>query len=118
MYIGTIDGTTYGTYAFSDSLKDFRELTPVEEKKLAEDRKSGKRVVYKNLDGWELEDLPQPTQEELLQSELDDLQKYLDSTDWYAIRYADTGETIPEDVKTKRQKARERISEIRLNLEK
>lgn len=118
MYIGTIDGTTYGTYAFSDKLKLFRELSLEEEKKLAEDRKSGKRVVYKNLDGWELEDLPQLTQEEHLQSELNDLQEYLDSTDWYAIRYVDTGETIPEAVKTQRQKARERISEIRLNLEK
>ena len=118
MYIGTIDGITYGTYVFSDNLKEFRELTTEEEKKLSEARRSGKRVIYKNLDGWELEDLPQPTQEEHLQSELDDLQEYLDSTDWYAIRYADTGETIPEAVKTQRQKARERISEIRLILEK
>lgn len=118
MYIGTIDGITYGTYVFSDNLKEFRKLTPEEEKKLAEDRRSGKRVIYKNLDGWELKDLPQPTQEEQLQSELNDLQEYLDSTDWYAIRFADSGEPIPDDVKTLRQKARERISEIRLNLEK
>ena len=48
-----------------------------------------------------------------LQAELDSLQEYLKSTDWYAIRYADTGEAIPGDVKAKRQKARERIDYIR-----
>ena len=48
-----------------------------------------------------------------LQAELDSLQEYLKSTDWYAIRYADTGDIIPDDVKAKRQKARERIDYIR-----
>lgn len=34
---------------------------------------------------------------------------YLASTDWYAIRFADTGEAIPDDVKTLRAQARAKI---------
>lgn len=42
-----------------------------------------------------------------------ELQVYLADTDWYVVRYADTGEAIPEDVKAKRQAAREEISNLR-----
>lgn len=36
-----------------------------------------------------------------LEKDLSALQDYLSSTDWYAIRLADTGEMIPEEVKKK-----------------
>lgn len=36
-------------------------------------------------------------------------QQYLQETDWYVIRQADSGEPVPEEVKTKRADARERI---------
>ena len=55
----------------------------------------------------------EPTEKELLEQELSSLQGYLSSTDWYAIRQADSGEPMPEDVKQKRAEARVRISEIR-----
>lgn len=35
---------------------------------------------------------------------------YLKGTDWYVIRQLDLGTAIPEDVKVKRQEAREAIS--------
>ena len=37
---------------------------------------------------------------------------YLKRTDWYAIRYADTGEAIPDDVKKRRAAARERVVKV------
>ena len=40
-------------------------------------------------------------------------EEYLKSTDWYAIRFADTGEEIPEDIKKARQDARDEISRLR-----
>lgn len=49
----------------------------------------------------------------LKESEIDELQSYLLSTDWYAIRFADNGEPVPADVKQKREEARLRISELR-----
>ena len=38
--------------------------------------------------------------------------KYLQSTDWYVVRKADTGKEIPSDVITKRQSARDAIQNI------
>ena len=64
----------------------------------------GVRPVYK------------PTESEKLQTEMNELLAYLSSTDWYAIRHADTGEAIPDDTKTRRAEARFRISEIREEL--
>ena len=34
---------------------------------------------------------------------------YLNSTDWYVVRFAETGVTIPDEILLARQKARERI---------
>lgn len=34
---------------------------------------------------------------------------YLNSTDWYTVRFAETGEAIPEDIKLARQAARDAI---------
>ena len=44
---------------------------------------------------------------------VEELQKYLNSTDWYAVRYAETGVEIPVDIKTARQAARDEISAIK-----
>ncbi len=42
-----------------------------------------------------------------------ELQNYLNATDWYAVRFAETGAEIPEDIKAARQSAREEISRLR-----
>lgn len=42
-----------------------------------------------------------------------ELQAYLSATDWYAVRYAETGVAIPEEVKAQRQAARVEIDELR-----
>lgn len=42
-----------------------------------------------------------------------ELQEYLSSTDWYAIRLSDSGEAIPDDVKQARTDARAEISNLR-----
>lgn len=44
---------------------------------------------------------------------IDELQKYLDETDWYAVRFAETGVEIPDEIKAERQAAREEISRLR-----
>lgn len=40
-------------------------------------------------------------------------QGYLQATDWYVARYAETGVEIPEEVKVKRAEARSEISRLR-----
>ena len=56
---------------------------------------------------------PEPTTNELNEQRINELETYLNVTDWYAVRYAETGVEIPVDIKTARQAAREEISTLR-----
>lgn len=60
----------------------------------------------------------EPTESEITQNRIIELESYLSSTDWYAVRFAETGVEIPEDVKQQRQSAREEISRLREQIEK
>ena len=60
-----------------------------------------------------LVDPPEPSDYEKAKQRIAELEGYLTSTDWYAIRYADTVEEIPAEIKTKRQDARDEISRLR-----
>lgn len=57
-----------------------------------------------------------PSQEELLRDELNRLLKYLEETDWYVIRYLESGKSASNDITESRHRARERISDIRTTL--
>lgn len=60
---------------------------------------------------------PEKPRTDILREELAEQQNILTTTDWYAIRFADSGVEIPADIKTQRQAARKRIDEIRAELE-
>ena len=60
---------------------------------------------------------PEKPQSEINQERINELQGYLTSTDWYAVRMAETGVAIPEDVVTARASAREEISTLRGDVE-
>ena len=57
--------------------------------------------------------VPEETDEEKREFRIAELQDFLDLTDWYAVRFAETGVAVPEDVKAERQAAREEISRLR-----
>lgn len=50
------------------------------------------------------------------EARLADLLQYLDSTDWYAARLAETGAAIPDNVREKRAAARVEIDGLRARL--
>ena len=50
-----------------------------------------------------------PTPEEIQEKINNDARAYLNSTDWYVVRLAETGVEIPKDILITRQKARESI---------
>lgn len=62
------------------------------------------------------EELHKIKTEKQVNSRISTLQDYLNSTDWYAVRFADTGEPIPADIQEKRKLARIEISELRDSL--
>ena len=53
------------------------------------------------------------SKEVLADESITQAQYYLSATDWYAVRYAETGVEIPEEVKVKRAEARSEISRLR-----
>ena len=53
------------------------------------------------------------TETEIANNRIMELENYLNSTDWYAVRYTETGVEIPGDVRQQRQSAREEISSLR-----
>lgn len=57
--------------------------------------------------------VPEPTEEEKARERIAELEAYLASTDWYAVRYAETGVAVPDDVKAARADARLEISALR-----
>ena len=67
------------------------------------------------LQAWGMtqEEQEQFEEEQRKQQRIAELEEYLKSTDWYAIRFADTGEEMPADIKKARQEARDEISRLR-----
>lgn len=61
--------------------------------------------------------IPQKDPETKKMEQIIALQKFLNDTDWYVARYAETGVEIPADIKAKRQAAREKIDELRAEIE-
>lgn len=81
-------------------------------------------AVYCNKNGLVIEDKgdyleavnpPEPAVEERNAKRIEALQHYLASTDWYAVRFAETGVAVPDAVKEKRAQARVEISDLRAN---
>ena len=56
---------------------------------------------------------PEPTEEERKALRIVELQNFLNATDWYVVRFAETGVEIPVEIKAERQSAREEISLLR-----
>lgn len=56
---------------------------------------------------------PEPTEEERKALRIVELQNFLNATDWYTVRFAETGVEIPDEIKAERQSAREEISLLR-----
>lgn len=56
---------------------------------------------------------PEKPQSIINSERITELQNYLNATDWYTVRFSETGAEIPEDVKAARQSAREEISRLR-----
>ena len=56
---------------------------------------------------------PAKPQSVIDEERIEELEQYLKDTDWYAVRKADNGEEIPEEIQTARQEARDEISRLR-----
>lgn len=100
-----------------ESFDSFVELTDEEHKEWLDKASKAGKTFSADKEGKpvlvDFPEPPEPSEEEKRKRCIDELEKYLSSTDWYAIRFADTGTAIPEEIKQKRQEARDEISRLR-----
>lgn len=119
MYFGKVKNGTHGEWGFTGNKDDkiFESLIEISEEEfnrlLGEANKNHKEIKGDKEGKPILVDYAEPTDSEKASARISELSHYLEDTDWYAIRFADTGEPIPAEIKTKRQEAREEISELR-----
>ncbi len=73
-------------------------------------------TVTKTIRRFQIVRNAEPTADEITKQRISELEHYLNSTDWYAVRYAETGVEIPADIKAARQEARDEISDLRERL--
>lgn len=89
---------------------DRYELTKEEYDALRKGLSEGKTIDMSKNEPV-LIDMPPPSGEEAKQIAKEEALAYLASTDWYVVRFSETGEPIPEEIKQARADARVAASE-------
>lgn len=116
MYFGKIKNTEdeWGFDVFTETFESYKSIDSETHMKTIEEANAEGKIIKGDKKGNPiLVEPPPPTEEEIKQQRLAELERYLQTTDWYAIRFADSGTPVPEEIKSKRQKAREEISTLR-----
>ena len=116
MFFGKIKNTDdeWGFDVFAQTFESHIEIDNKEHMNIIERANNECKMIKGDKDGNPvLVDYPPPTEEENTQNRINELESYLASTDWYAIRSADNGTKIPEEIKQKRESARLEISTLR-----
>ena len=119
MFFGKIKGTNdeWGFDVFNSTFESFIEIDKSKHMSIVNEANSKGKLIKGDEEGNPiLVDPPEPSEKEKAEQTINELENYLRDTDWYALRFADTEEPIPADIKTKRQEAREEISRLREKL--
>lgn len=115
MFFGKLKNSNdYGFGCFEDRFESYKDIDDDYHMALVEKANQEGKAIGADEEGNPiLVDLP-PLDEKIEKSiELTDLKKFLKETDWYVLRFIETNKPIPDEIKTQRQKARDRISEIK-----
>lgn len=116
MFFGKIKGTIdeWGFDVFNSTFESFIEIDKSKHMSIVNEANAKGKLIKGDEEGNPiLVDPPEPTEKEKSEQRINELENFLRNTDWYAIRFADTEEPIPADIKTNRQAAREEISKLR-----
>jgi hypothetical protein len=91
---------------------DAVEITADEHAALINGQSSGKRIVANDSGKPYLADPAPLSDAELLAQRQSEARQYLNSTDWYFARLAETGEAVPDEIKQNRADARAVLNEV------
>ena len=110
-----INKDNYGFGVSKDLFETYVEIGDEEHMALVDKANNESKIIIPDKNGVpilaEQSEMPSNVTK---QDTLLELEYYLVTTDWYIIRQIETGKPIPEDIKKKRQEAREEISRLRL----
>jgi hypothetical protein len=116
MLFGKIKGSEneWGFSLTSKNLESFIEMDDKSHMEIVDKANQEGKLIKGDKNGNPvLVDPPPPTEEEVNRNRISELENYLKKTDWYVIRYADSGTSIPDEIKQKRAAARIEISKLR-----
>lgn len=116
MYFGKIKNTDdeWGFDVFTSNFESYVTVDDSEHLDIVDRANTEGKLIKGDSDGNPiLVNPPEPTDYEKAQSRISELEQFLTETDWYAIRFADTEEPIPDEIKKRRQDARDEISKLR-----
>ena len=114
MYYGQFKQGHWGFGVFANRFISYVEIDDDEHMAMVEKANNEGKIFTHDEKGYPiLIDPPPPSQEEINKNILRQSTTYLNITDWYVIRYIETGKEIPVDVKVKRQNARDAISRLK-----
>lgn len=116
LFFGKIKNTenTWGFDVFETTFESFISIDNEEHMKIIDKANTSGKIISGDKDGKPiLIDPPEPSKKEAAEQKILELKSYLESTDWYVIRLAEEGTTIPDEIRKSRHSARTEISELR-----
>lgn len=116
MLYGILDKTNSNKFAFIDEDKNKLVTTTffLTDYSLSDMVEVDESEVEQGSDSsWYMKGYAPKVSVDEIQEEIDRLQAYLDETDWYIVRMFESGKMVPEEIRYKRDEARQRISELR-----
>lgn len=108
-YYSASTGGFYSSSVHAEIPKDAVEISKEEHASLLEGQYQGKIIASGNDGRPALQDPPPPTAEQLQAQINAEARAYLASTDWYILRFQETGQDIPADILAERAAARARV---------
>ena len=116
MYFGKIKNTKneWGFDVFESHFDSFIVISDEEHMRFIDEANNKGKIISGDINGKPiLIDPPEPSEKEKAEQKIIEYKRYLDSTDWYVIRFIEEGIPIPNSVKSKRHSARIEIPELR-----
>ena len=115
MFFGKLKDTQdeWGFYISPERFESSIQISDAEHMNIISAANSSGKLIKGDKDGKPiLVNPPEPSQKEKATQKIREAENYLSQTDWYVLRFIETGKEIPFDIKNKRQEARDEISRL------
>lgn len=113
MLFGKLKNDKWGFDIFEESFTSYIKIDDDFHMQLIEKANNEGKIITGDENGFPvLTDPTQPSQIEMYKLKICELKAFLAETDWYVLRFIETGKDIPDKIKLERNTAREEISKL------